>query len=781
MVKKARQMMAIMLAAVMVILLVPSEAFAANSHENQVHIIVENNTWMTSNGAAWDGTLVDAWVDIDADNPTALQALKTAVGGAAYVDVVSGGYGDYIAAIKNDSKDWVRNGQNGTNYSAGWLFSVNGAYASVGITSYASIQSGDEFTFSYSLNGGEDLGQKWDITKNKLKSLVVSEGVLSPAFTPDTTEYTLTIPAGTNGVIVTPELENPACTMEIKSGKVSYNRNTEIPVTNGTKISIENTIRVYNFETSSNEEATSSYTIYVKKASDVSVDTMLRDATTMYTGTADTYKYGNEWVVLSLARAGELSKEGKEAYYQDLEREVTALKSAKLDSTQATTNERVVLALSAIGKNPEKVAGYNLLEPLADMSYITAQGQNAAIYALLAFDSKQYTIPTAPEGTTQTTRDGLIEYLLSKELANGGWDWSSANADADLTAMAIQALTPYYTTKPEVKAAVDRALAVLSAMQNPDGSYASWGTTNSNSTAQVVLALTGMNIDPSTESRFVKNGYSVLGSLGDFYIPNGGFKYIVSDTAENGYATMQVYEALIACQRFANQKNAFFDMRDVNMEQPTKEEASTTETTTTTETTATGNSNENKNGQLAQDNQQSTSISESKGTVLTVTSSKCKVVVTSANDNNPSVEYKGTTNKETTKITIPDTVTVGGITYKVTSIADNVFADNKKITKVTVGKNVTAIGKDAFKNCTKLKKVEIKSTTLNKIGSRAFYGAKKLTRITLKTIKITKESIDKNALKGTNKKLVIKVPKSKVKKYKVYFKNKGNKTVKVKK
>lgn len=584
MAKKAKQMLAVMLVAVMVILLAPSGVFAANPHENQVHIIVENNTYPTSNGAKWDGELVNMWVDIDASNPTALQALKTAVGDAN-VDVVASGWGDYIAAIKNDTKDWVREGQGST--SAGWMFSVNGAYASVGITGYTSIQSGDEFTFSYSLNYGEDLGQKWDITKNKLKSLVVSEGVLSPAFTPDTTEYTLTVPAGTSGVIVKPELENLACTMEIKSGGGSYNRNTEIPIVNGTQISIENTISVYNYITSTNETATSVYTIYVKEASNASVDTMLQDVTTMYTGTADIYKYGNEWVVLSLARAGKLSEEGKEAYYQDLVREVTTLKSAKLDNTYATTNERVILTLSAIGKNPENVAGYNLLAPLADMSYITTQGQNAAIYALLAFDSKQYTIPTAPEGATQTTRDGLIEYLLSKELAAGGWDWSSANADPDLTAMAIQALAPYYATKPEVKTAVDRALAVLSAMQNPDGSYASWGATNSNSTAQVVLALTSMNMNPATDSRFVKNGYSVLQSLGDFYIPNSGFKYIVSDAAQDGYATIQVYEALIASQRFTNQKPAFFDMKDVEMEQPTTEEVSTTETTATTATTAT--------------------------------------------------------------------------------------------------------------------------------------------------------------------------------------------------
>lgn len=578
MAKKMKQMLSVLVAAVMVVFLIPIGAFAASPHENQVHIIVENNTYPVSVGAAWDGTLVDTWVTIDTLNPTALKALETAVGGSTNLNVTNSGWGDYIAGIGNAS-GMVSEYDGGS--MAGWMFSVNGAYASVGISSYTSLKSGDEFTFSYSLDYGADLGQQWDITKNKLSALNVSGGVLSPSFSSDVTDYTLTIPTGTTGVIVTPELENPACTMEITSGTQSYNRNTEIPIADGTRIQITNEISVWNSATSTSDVSQSVYTIQVKEASNVSVDTMLQDVTTQYQGMTDVYQYGNEWIILSLARADELSAAGKEAYYQNLENTVKELKSNKLDS-YATTNERVILTLSAIGKNPADVAGYNLLEPLADMSYITAQGQNAAIYALLAFDSKQYTIPTAPAGATQTTREGLIQYLLGQELATGGWDWSATSADTDLTAMAIQALAPYYAGNADVKAAVDRGLAVLSGMQNPDGSYASWGTTNSNSTAQVVLALTSMGINPDTDSRFVKNGYSALQSLGDYYIPGSGFGYTISDTTGNGYATVQVYEALVASKRFTNQKSAFFNMKDVTQEEPTTEEVTTTTETVTT-------------------------------------------------------------------------------------------------------------------------------------------------------------------------------------------------------
>lgn len=170
-----------------------------------------------------------------------------------------------------------------------------------------------------------------------------------------------------------------------------------------------------------------------------------------------------------------------------------------------------------------------------------------------------------------------------------------------------------------------------------------------------------------------------------------------------------------------------------------------------------------------------------KGSVLNLESLKCKVKVVSDNVANPTVSYLGTTSKSATTVKVPDTVIVDDITYTVTAIADKAFSGNKKIKNVTIGKNVTSVGKDAFKNCTKLKKVEIQSQTLNKIGSNAFSGDKSLTKISIKSTKLTKYSVGKNALKGTNKKLVITVPKSKVKDYRKYFQNKGNKVVKVKK
>lgn len=161
--------------------------------------------------------------------------------------------------------------------------------------------------------------------------------------------------------------------------------------------------------------------------------------------------------------------------------------------------------------------------------------------------------------------------------------------------------------------------------------------------------------------------------------------------------------------------------------------------------------------------------------------SNSKYMVTNSNVLNPTIAYKKSINNKTKTITIPDTVKVDGITYKVTSVAANALSNNKKVTKVTVGKNVISIGKNAFKKCTKLKTVTLKSTSLKSIGSNAFYGDKNLKTITIKSSKLTSKSVGKNAFKGTNKKLTIKVPKKKVSSYKKFFKKKGNTRITVKK
>lgn len=163
----------------------------------------------------------------------------------------------------------------------------------------------------------------------------------------------------------------------------------------------------------------------------------------------------------------------------------------------------------------------------------------------------------------------------------------------------------------------------------------------------------------------------------------------------------------------------------------------------------------------------------------TYTVDKAKVRIIS--NKKKTAEYVGTTNKNLSTIKIPDTITIREKEYKVIKVSNRALVNNKKVKKILVGSNVTSIGKDAFRNCKQLKTVAFQSTDFKRIGEGSFRGDKKLTKIIFNTYEVTKKSIGKNAIKGTNKKLVIEVPEGMTDCYNSYFKGKGNKTFKVKK
>lgn len=277
---------------------------------------------------------------------------------------------------------------------------------------------------------------------------------------------------------------------------------------------------------------------------------------------------GGEWAVLSLSRYGLSDENWYHTYYENLVKQIETNGSAKLSNTKSTENSRAIIALTAIGANPDDVAGYNLLEPLTSMNYVTKQGINGAIYALIAIDSGNYTLPdaTAASGDTLTTRDALIGYITDKALSGGGWSLTGDDADSDITAMAIQALSPYYDSNEEVKAAIDAALEVLSDMQLSDGSFLyRQGTdaiseSNAESTAQVVLALCSLGINPETDDRFVKRGCSAIDALLSFYDEQTSSFCHVSEP--DGMATEQALYALTAYDRLIKGKTGLYDMSD---------------------------------------------------------------------------------------------------------------------------------------------------------------------------------------------------------------------------
>ena len=271
---------------------------------------------------------------------------------------------------------------------------------------------------------------------------------------------------------------------------------------------------------------------------------------------------GGEWAVIGLARSGQSSLDDMYRNYLSNVIETLKSKNGVLSTSKYTEYSRVILALTSIGADVTNVGGYNLLANLSCMENITNQGINGPVWALIALDSKNYDIPALTGSGTQATRERLIEAILQKELTDGGWTLAGTSPDPDMTAMCIQALAPYYGNNTSVTRAVETALQVLSKLQNADGSFSTYGAANSESVAQVIVALTSLGLDPLSDSRFIKNRKTVLHALETFYVEGGGFKHIASG-AKDGMATEQGYYALVSYFRWKQGKNSLYNMNDV--------------------------------------------------------------------------------------------------------------------------------------------------------------------------------------------------------------------------
>lgn len=279
---------------------------------------------------------------------------------------------------------------------------------------------------------------------------------------------------------------------------------------------------------------------------------------------------GGEWTVLGLARSGVSVPEGYwEDYYVDLAQMVRDC-GGVLSSRKYTEYARVVLALTALGKDPRDVGGYDLLAPLGDYDAVTGQGVNGAAFALLALDCGGYEVPDAPEGETQASRENYVTYLLDQQETDGGWSLSGGAADPDVTGMVLQALAPY-TSQEQVSDAVDRALTCVSDLQEADGGFSTWGEETSESVSQIILALCALNL-PLEDERFVKNGNTLVDALLDYAIDGGGFRHTQTGTGSVLMATEQAFCVLTAVRRAALGQTGIYDMSDVTAEETEKSE-----------------------------------------------------------------------------------------------------------------------------------------------------------------------------------------------------------------
>ncbi len=274
---------------------------------------------------------------------------------------------------------------------------------------------------------------------------------------------------------------------------------------------------------------------------------------------------GGEWTVLTLARGGYYQPDNK--YFSDYYKRIVETVNSKaetvgmngaLDVNKSTENSRLIMALSSIGRDAHKVGNYDLIEAYSinGFDWIKKQGINGPVFALIALDTRAY------ETTDTTLRQQCIDYILEKQVSGGGWAYFGSTADPDMTSMTLQALAPY-TSDENVKDACDKAFTALSNAQQDDGGYKSWGSANCESVAQVVVACTAHGINPHTDSRFVKNGNSLVDALMSFYNADVKMFSHVAGDGGNAMATDQAAYALVSYDRFKSGKTSLYNMTDV--------------------------------------------------------------------------------------------------------------------------------------------------------------------------------------------------------------------------
>ena len=475
---------------------------SAHGDSGDKHTLADNN--------------LETWIDTTkvtvSNNATVLDVILAVVGDQFDIKNESG---NYIQAIT--PKDGTELAEFTNGNLSGWMYTLNGVHPNLGVAQQY-LNEGDVIVFHYT----DDYAKEYEADNNKKKTAEEVVALIDAIGTVDLSKGTA-----------------------IDKARVAYDKLTDAEKALVTNYSV----------LVAAEAAYAKLVAEMGKKLDELYKTTGDFMATL--GTPTVNSIGGEWMVIGLARSGRPVPAG---YYDNVVEYVKAKADAneRLHPAKVTDNARVILALTSIGKDVTNVGGHNLLKGLDSMDYIQTQGINGPIFTLIALDSHNY--PTMGD----VTREKLIQVILDAQLSNGGWNLSGNDADPDMTAMAIQSLAPYYKENEAVKAAVDKALDVLSELQLATGGFGSWGTENSESCAQVIVALTALGIDPAKDSRFIKNGLTILDALASYYVDGGGFRHIASGDRD-GMATEQGYYALAAYYRFINGQTRLYDMSDVTI------------------------------------------------------------------------------------------------------------------------------------------------------------------------------------------------------------------------
>ena len=270
----------------------------------------------------------------------------------------------------------------------------------------------------------------------------------------------------------------------------------------------------------------------------------------------------SDWTALAMARAG--IADDYAGYLARLQAYVERqyAENGGLHAVKATEYHRIALTAAALGGDPAAFGAKpdgTAIDLVAEGTYnwqgeedLGGQGLNGWIFALLTMDAVGAEVPA----DARYSRQDMLDAIVSAQLPDGGFSLGGGAMDVDITAMALQALAPYQQQYPEV---IDAALNALSAAQTVTGGFESWGAQSSESCAQVILALTALNIDPTADERFQKNQRNVVEALMDFRLSDGGFAH-EKDGPLDAMACEQAMQALTAMELRQQGEGRFFDL-----------------------------------------------------------------------------------------------------------------------------------------------------------------------------------------------------------------------------
>ncbi|MDN3954806.1 prenyltransferase/squalene oxidase repeat-containing protein [Sporolactobacillus laevolacticus] len=243
----------------------------------------------------------------------------------------------------------------------------------------------------------------------------------------------------------------------------------------------------------------------------------------------------SDWEVIALSKAGKLTDSERAAYLNTINDRLNA------KQLSGTDLDKTAMVVKALGQDPTDYQNHNLIKAI--YSDASIKSLMDFTYALTALSTDDYTIPS----DALWTQDQLIASLVKLQTSSGGWGWAgdpNGDPDVDTTGMVLTALSHY---QDKAKDPIDKGISYLKNSEQADGGFVNYSP-NSNSTAQVIIALSSLGIDP-TEGDFNKNGHTPVTSL-DQYKSNGGYKWASFSESDDPFSNEQVIQGLVAYTLF---------------------------------------------------------------------------------------------------------------------------------------------------------------------------------------------------------------------------------------